>query len=205
MRTSDTTAELFAALAKAQAEITPPTKSKTANAGTYTYTYADLADVIAACRKPLDDNDLAIVQEDVTDHEHGAGVTTRIVHRSGEWLEAGPLWLPAKPDAQGIGSALSYARRYAYTAALGIAAEDDDGAASKPAPAKAAPKATEAAMKRLHVLARSRGVTHEQMRDWAGRHLGIESLTELTQAGAKEMEQSLKELPEVEVEGATDA
>jgi len=74
-------------------------------------------------------------------HECESGVTveTLFIHESGETLSAGKLHVPAtKQDAQGYGSALTYARRYSLMAACGIAPEDDDGnAATKRPPAPA--------------------------------------------------------------------
>lgn len=210
MKTSETTAAIFAALAAAQGEMENPKRTSTANAGTYTYTYAALDAILDAARDPLKHHGLALTQEDLSSPEYGAGVTTLLVHESGEWIEYGPLWVPTKADAQGIGGGLSYARRYAATAALGLATEeDDDGRTAQGGTTRdRTPKATDNAMKRLHALARTKGITHEQMRDWAGRNLGIESLTELSRAGAAEMEASLKGLPDAPegTEGAmTDA
>ena len=75
--------------------------------------------------------------------EDGVIIETMFLHESGEQISAGKLHVPAtKHDAQGYGSALSYARRYSLLAACGIAAEDDDGeAASKPKAAPAKPAA----------------------------------------------------------------
>jgi RecB family exonuclease len=98
---------------------------------------------------------------------------------------------------------MTYASKYALGLALGVAAEEDDDASGTSAPVGARDKASQSQMKLLHALAKQKGVTHEQMRDWAGRHLGIESLTELSKPGAKEMMESLKALPDVE-EGSTD-
>jgi hypothetical protein len=80
------------------------------------------------------------------EHEGGVKVSTVFIHESGEQMSGGSLFMPAtKQDAQGFGSALSYARRYSLMAACGIAPEDDDGnQATKSAPVaqaiKAAPK-----------------------------------------------------------------
>jgi hypothetical protein len=69
------------------------------------------------------------------------GVTTILVHTSGGRVATGPLPMPAPNDPQKVGSAITYARRYALMATLGLAAEDDDGQAAKPAPSRpAAPK-----------------------------------------------------------------
>ena len=94
--------------------------------------YADLSACVEAVIDGLNSNGIALVQ---TSHECSDGVIveTIFVHESGEQLSAGKLHVPAsKQDAQGYGSALTYARRYSLMAACGIAPEDDDGnAASK--------------------------------------------------------------------------
>lgn len=90
--------------------------------------YADLADLIEATRPALAKNGLTVIQ--LPRLAQGmAGVTTMLLHSSGEWLRQ-ELLLPAgkldKLDAQTVGSAVTYARRYAYQSLLNIAAEDDD-------------------------------------------------------------------------------
>lgn len=134
---------LAEALAKAQGAMSSPAKTKLAKIesqkGSYSYTYADLADVIEATRKPLADNGLSCCQIISYDGQ-ALLLTTQLQHASGEWLRSTyPLPLHQRPQDQG--SAITYARRYALCALLGIAAEDDDdGAAAqaaKPAPARA--------------------------------------------------------------------
>jgi hypothetical protein len=144
-------------------------------------------------RKPLGDNGLVVLQ-DVTLGEHGVSVTTRLVHVSGQWVEFGPLTVPlTKRDAQGVGSATSYGRRYALLAALGIVAEEDDdgNAASAPSPPPSvtrkvtvAPKATPAP------TPASASVTPEALRAMAHKagvptaticaHYSVETLEDLS-------------------------
>lgn len=91
--------------------------------------YATLASVIDAGRASLAANGIACVQGLSTTAD-GLLVTTRIIHASGEWIED-ELCVPlAKRDAQGMGSAATYGRRYALAAMLGIAQVDDDGNAA---------------------------------------------------------------------------
>jgi len=79
------------------------------------------------------------------DSENAVKVETLIVHSSGEQISAGCVSVPInKHDAQGYGSALTYARRYSLAAAAGVGAEDDDGnAAVKAAPQKVVPPKVE--------------------------------------------------------------
>ena len=104
--------------------------------------YSTIADYLNATNHALWANDLFLTQS-VSKSEIGISVTTKIIHKSGEWIESEACVLPVeKPNAQAVGSAISYARRYSLAAFLGIAAgtEDDDGAAaSKVAPTKASP------------------------------------------------------------------
>lgn len=103
--------------------------------------YADLAACVEAVIDSLNENGLALIQQT---HECDSGVIveTMFIHESGETFSAGKLHVPAsKNDAQGYGSALTYARRYSLMAACGIAPEDDDGNAATASPPvrKAAP------------------------------------------------------------------
>ena len=92
--------------------------------------YADLASIIDAAKKPLADNGLSVVQVvDVTE----AGIMvleTMLMHVSGEWISGKYPINPVKSDPQSVGSAITYARRYAFSAITGIAADDDDGNAA---------------------------------------------------------------------------
>jgi hypothetical protein len=144
MTTSETINEIAGALAKAQGAMKPAVKD--ANNPHFKSKYADLASNVEAARAPLAENGIAVLQE-ATTGDRGISVATRLVHSSGQWIQFDPLTVPlSKQDAHGVGSALTYARRYALGAALGLVAEDDDGNAavnSQPAartqPARVAP------------------------------------------------------------------
>ena len=131
--------EIAAALVKAQKAFGPALKTSTNPA--FRSKYAKLENCIEAVIDALNDNGIMLMQPT---HlcEDGVIVETMFLHESGEQISNGKLHVPAtKHDAQGYGSALTYARRYSLLAACGIAAEDDDGEAaskSKAAPAKAA-------------------------------------------------------------------
>jgi hypothetical protein len=138
--------EIASALVKAQKAFGPALKTSTNPA--FRSKYAKLENCIEAVIDALNDNGIMLMQPT---HlcEDGVIVETMFLHESGEMLSNGKLHVPAtKHDAQGYGSALTYARRYSLLAACGIAAEDDDGeAASKPKPpakpvAQAAAKAS---------------------------------------------------------------
>lgn len=92
--------------------------------------YADLAACIEAVDGSFLKNGIVMYQE-TFDDASGVTVETVLLHESGEVIRCGRLHVPAsKQDAQGYGSALSYARRYSLMAACGIAPEDDDGNAA---------------------------------------------------------------------------
>jgi hypothetical protein len=116
---------LATALVKAQKAFGPALKTSTNPH--FKSRYADLAACVEAVIDALNDNGIALIQKNY-DCTNGVMIETMFVHESGEMLECGILHVPAnKQDAQGYGSALTYARRYSLMAACGIAPEDDDG------------------------------------------------------------------------------
>jgi len=88
--------------------------------------YADLSSVWIAARKPLTENGLSVVQT-MDIHADGVIIETTLLHVSGEYMTGKLLIQPEKNTPQGIGSAITYGRRYALAAIVGIAPEDDDG------------------------------------------------------------------------------
>lgn len=120
--------QIAAALVKAQKAFGPALKTKTNPH--LKAKYADLGDCIEAVIDGLNNNGIALMQQ-THECESGILVETIFIHESGEVFSAGKLHVPAvKHDAQGYGSALTYARRYSLMAACGIAPEDDDGQAT---------------------------------------------------------------------------
>lgn len=99
--------------------------------------YADLAECWDTCRDPLSKNNLSVVQMPGATEGNQIQLTTMLMHSSGQWLKSTMTIIVGKTDAQGIGSAITYARRYALAAITGMAQEDDDGnAASNSSPAQ---------------------------------------------------------------------
>jgi hypothetical protein len=105
-------------------------RSAQGQSGSRVYNYSTLADVWAACRPLLHANGLAVTQ---TMQRDGAVVTT-LLHTSGEWISGELLLTPEVDNAQGRGSAITYARRYSLAAILGIVSDDDDDGAGAIAP-----------------------------------------------------------------------
>lgn len=132
MQTSESITDLAMALAKAQALIKPA--SKDATNPHFKSRYADLPAVWEVCRKPLTDNGLSVVQMPVDAGEGRVGLTSVLMHSSGQYISSTVSTKLTQDSAQGLGSALTYLRRYALAALVGIVAdEDDDGnAASAP-------------------------------------------------------------------------
>jgi len=164
MRMSDNISNIATALAKAQGEIDDATKGGFNPA--FKSKYADLAAVRSVIREPLAVNDLSVVQFPRT-VQGGVEVETMLLHKSGEYL-AETLFMPVmKYDAHGIGSGITYGRRYGLMAILGIATDDDDGNAaaqpgsgqqgSAPPPKKAAKAAVEAAVTAGEARAKEEG------------------------------------------------
>jgi hypothetical protein len=126
------------ALAAAQAEMSNPAfDSQNPH---FRSRFASLAAVRNAVVPVLSKHGICLTQNLQT-QEKGLACFTTLWHESGEYLTFGPLVMPAsKPDAQGMGSAATYARRYAMMAVCGVVGDDDDDANSasgKPAPAVA--------------------------------------------------------------------
>ena len=120
--------KLCAAMAKAFPAIEGAVKGKVNPA--FRSKYADLSSVIDAIKPHLAEHGLWFMQR-THSVDGGVAVETIILHASGQSMSAGVLRLPAsKQDAQGYGSALTYARRYSLMAAFGVPAEDDDGNAA---------------------------------------------------------------------------
>ena len=124
MNKSESIAQLAEALSKAQAEMAGAKKDM-ANPF-FKSKYADLASVWDACREPLGKYGLSVSQMPETRDTYVV-VTTMLMHSSGEWLANELAMMPVKNDPQGIGSCITYIRRYSLAAIVGIAPEDDDG------------------------------------------------------------------------------
>ncbi len=134
-RSSESIANLAAALAKAQIELVNPEKSLAATIRSdepgraeYTFRYAPLSSGLDIVRKTLGQHEIAAVQTTSIDQTAGTvNLTTVLAHASGEWIASD--W-PVCPISETVtphrmGAALTYARRYALFTLVGIAGEDD--------------------------------------------------------------------------------
>lgn len=129
-------------LAKALVAAQKATESikKAASNPAFRTKYADLAHVVEGVVPALNNAGVAVVQIPEFDGEL-VHVTTTFLHESGATMEGKLSLRPSKLDPQGVGSAITYARRYALLAMTGAAPEDDDGnAASGPQQPRPEPK-----------------------------------------------------------------
>ena len=129
MRSSDQINELAAALAAVQGKLKPALKDSENPAfktGGKVSKYADLTSVWEACRDELSKNGIAVVQAHDAS-EAGDVMITRLVHKSGQWVESQYPIRPVANTPQGFASATTYARRISLASMVGVVADDDDG------------------------------------------------------------------------------
>ncbi len=124
---------LAEALAKAQGAIKNPTKNKevsvrTKTGGTYKFQYADLTAIIDAIKKPLSDNGIGYIQVLGLAETGKYQLTTALVHGSGQWIRSVTPLLVEEGGNQQFGSALTFMKRYALAALVGVSADSDDDA-----------------------------------------------------------------------------
>ena len=126
MERSESIGKLTEALAKAQAVMGESVKG--AINPFFKSTYSTLSSVWEACRKPLTDNGLAVIQTAVciAEHPEMVAIETTLSHSSGEYVIGTMSAKLVKADPQSIGSCVTYLRRYSLAAICGISPEDDD-------------------------------------------------------------------------------
>lgn len=197
-RSSDTIANLAAAVVKAAGELEDikrggsasiPTKS----GGSYSYKYATLPDILQAARPILHRHGLAVIQNASEGHGDNVDISTMIIHSSGEYLVLDALPMPMGHTAQETGSAITYGRRYQLLAALGLAADDDDdGASAAPRSGQARPASSGA----------PRPVSEAQknalIRMTAERGLPVPDFATMSSQDASRMFDELKAKPKLE-------
>jgi ERF superfamily len=207
---SESIAALGAALAKAQGEMAAAAK---ANLNPHFQSrYADLASIWDACRVPLSKNGLAVLQP-VSAEGARVSVRTLLVHASGEWIGETLTITALQNTPQGIGSAVTYARRYALAAMIGVAPDDDDGnAATRPAfdtrtgeihepSPKAEPDArtiTDGQRKRLFATAKEKGWSKELIQDALKTKFNLDSTKAITRAQYDDVVSAFEEAPPID-------
>lgn len=130
MKTSATLVKLAPALVAAQSEITWACRDSTNPH--FKNRYADLQSVIEAIKPALNKHGVFFSQHPTPSDAGTLGLTTILLHSSGEWIEDTAIIPLPKNDPQGYGSAMTYGRRYGLAAICGLFQSDDDGEAAKP-------------------------------------------------------------------------
>lgn len=192
--------KLAAALAKAQAQMGGAIRDS--SNPFFHSKYADLQSVWDACRKPLTDNGLCVVQSPGSEDSRIV-VETMLLHESGQWMRGVIGVTPKDAGPQAAGSCITYLKRYALQSFAGIAPEDDDGNAaegkSKAPVAKAAPEAlppvalpplkkasdltlTEAQQTRLKALMKEHGVKASAVKALVEQTYSIKTAADIRQA-----------------------
>lgn len=209
---------LAAALAEAQAEF--PAIAKDANNPFFKSKYADLSSVVQTASPILTKHGLSISQF-IGISDGGQDVlTTYLLHKSGQFIADTMKLHLGKQDAQGQGSATTYARRYSYMAVLGLVAdEDDDGNAAsgktqpKSTPPKSTTKApepparnvaddelvTDAQLKNVIGLLDKKGIADSSdkgvlLKRFAKANYGAESVKDITQKQYKELYVTIQDM-----------
>lgn len=124
---SDDLKDLFAALAKAQAEM--QLAGTTSENPYFKSRYADLGEIIKSSRPSLTKNGLSVIQQIISSEDGQSILHTILAHASGQWIESTMRINPPKADIQSLGSYLTYISRYSYArlVCIGIGESDDDG------------------------------------------------------------------------------
>lgn len=139
MKTSESIAAIAPALLAAQKTVANVAKSATNPH--FKSKYVPLDELLPACKAALNEQGVVFIQgTEPSESGEVLHLTTRLLHSSGEWIESTLTMKPVKADPQGIGSCITYARRYALAAICGVASEEDDDAnAASTEPAKSKP------------------------------------------------------------------
>lgn len=139
MRKSETIIELSKAFAKMQMELEQPLKN--ADNPFFKSKYVPLENVVDSITRAANKHGLSFTQFPSSDENGNVTVGTMVMHESGEWIEYDPICMkPVKNDPQAVGSAITYAKRYALSAIFGITSDNDDDGNEATQPGKATPK-----------------------------------------------------------------
>ncbi|WP_267247557.1 ERF family protein [Streptococcus sp. Marseille-Q5986] len=183
MKKSETLTEFSKAFAKTQQEMKQPLKD--ANNPFFKSKYVPLENVVEAITESASKNGLSFTQFPSSDEAGNVTVGTLVMHSSGEWIEYDPIKMkPVKNDPQSIGSAITYAKRYALSAIFGITSDpDDDGneatQTKKQAPAKKKDDPVISVEKANYYLKEIAAISTEKGREdgsivkWFLNHLGV--------------------------------
>jgi len=182
MNKSDTIAELAKALSSVQGKLEGATQDSTNPY--FKSKYADLSSVWNACRKLLTENGLSVAQT-CDEIEGRLIIETTLLHSSGEWISGRLALNPVKNDPQGIGSAITYGRRYSLSAMVGICPEDDDAEAGmgrkkqqsqpKSNTSTSNNPASDAQIKAINTLLAKAGITESERHEKVSKILNLKA------------------------------
>ena len=147
--------------------------------------YASLSNIQDAILIPLNESGLSYMQ--FPDGQHG--LTTIIMHESGEWLQSTYTMRPVKDDPQGIGSSITYQKRYALAGALALNIDDDDDANTGTFGGKTPEKAAENNKREAETLQRNLNSILSKI----AQAESVEALTEIKQDAIKKGVGEVKE------------
>lgn len=197
---SDTIAALADALAKFQGQAEGAKKN--AQNPHLKNKYADLGSVWEAVREPLTLYGLSVVQLPMPSEPGTLRLRTQLLHKSGEWL-ASELVMPlAKADPQGYGSALTYARRYALAALLGVTQEDDDAERAVRRPPAGPAMVTPEQKQRIAAGAAHLGWDDAGLIEYLETYHGVPGVAALTEGKACAVLDGMRELARQQKEAA---
>lgn len=206
MKKSETITELSKAFAKTQKEMKQPLKD--ANNPFFKSKYVPLENVVEAITESASKNGLSFTQYPSSDEMGNVTVGTLVMHESGEWIEYDPIKMkPVKNDPQSIGSAITYAKRYALSAIFGITSDqDDDGneatqAKKQPAkqPAQASDpridkKLAQGYQQEIIAIGEAKGKQDGSIARWFLQHLNVAEFSQIKQSQVAQAEELLKKL-----------
>jgi len=227
MSESDTIGKLATALSVFQGKDISIKKDGLAKGEKFSYKYATLDVVWDAARLPLAECGLSVTQiMDISDTDIPFNILiTKLMHSSGEWISGQQILKPVQDNPQGMGSAITYAKRYGLCAILGIVADEDDDANSatkkpeqkgeKPIkketvdkvmaeraepPDKAVdqhiPRITEAQLKKIFATLKEKGIPEEDGKKRIYEMFNVKSTTQLSKDQASKLIEILVALPD---------
>lgn len=203
MKKSETLTEFSKAFAKTQQEMKQPLKD--ANNPFFKSKYVPLENVVEAITESASKNGLSFTQFPSSDEAGNVTVGTLVMHSSGEWIEYDPIKMkPVKNDPQSIGSAITYAKRYALSAIFGITSDQDDDGNEATQTKKQQPKkvndpviSVEKAnyyLKEIAAISVEKGKEDGSIVKWFLNHLGVVDYKMIKQSQIEDADMLLDKL-----------
>lgn len=133
MKTSDTFTKVIGALHEVQQELEILKRDDKVNSGSYSFKFTGMPTIWVAVKPLLRKNNLTVVQTPSATNGAAIGdfLTTTIYHSSGEFVQDTMRLIVTREDPQGVGSAITYAKRYMLSAMLGVVTDDDNDATTQ--------------------------------------------------------------------------